>query len=105
GRAFQYFGQGVRRFEGGNDSLRLRQLLRRRQSFFVAYLSVFDAPLVVKCGVFRPDGGVIQSCRYRVRVRYQSILILKNVGIGPMQHAWTTPGKPRGMITQAQAAS
>ena len=96
-RELHHLGDGVRRFQRGNDAFQPRQQLKRRQRFVVGRGEIRDAAFFMQPGMFRPDAGIIQPGRNRMRVLDLAVIVHQEIGAVAMQHARPAAGDRRRM--------
>mmetsp|Transcript_20706 Transcript_20706/g.65502 ORF Transcript_20706/g.65502 Transcript_20706/m.65502 type:complete len:480 (+) Transcript_20706:426-1865(+) len=80
-------GEGVGGLERGNDTLELGHELEGVQGLLVAHGVVLAAAHLLEEGVLRADARVVQTGGDRVGLDDLTVVILEEVGEGPVQHA------------------
>ncbi len=96
-RQFHDFGDGMRGLQRWNDAFQPRQQLKRRQRFVVGRGQVFHPAGFVQPGMFRPDAGIIQPRRNRMRVLDLAVIVHQQIGAVAVQHARPAAGDRRRM--------
>jgi hypothetical protein len=91
-------GDGVARFEGGNDPFEAREFGKRGEGLFVGGVSVLDTVLVPEPGVFGTDRGVVEAGADAVGELDLAIFILEDVRARALQHAEGTALKTGGVL-------
>src|SRR5262245_66002646 len=61
---------------------------------------VLTAPARSEPRVLRSDRRVVQSGRDRVREQNVAVIVLEQLAVGAVQHAWTAACEARGMIAR-----
>ena len=79
GRAFDASGDGVRRFQRGDNSLLARQLSKSVQRLIVCGVGILDSYFIVQPGVLGADGSVVESSGDGVGKLNLPVVVLENV--------------------------
>ena len=85
----------MRRLERGKDPLVLGEPSERGEGPLVVHRDVPDPAGVLQVGVLRADAGVVQARRDALRLGDLSLVILQDVGVGPVKDPGPTPPERR----------
>ena len=94
------------RFQRGNDAFKAAQRVKRGDGFVVVDRDILRAADVLQQTMFRPDTGIIQSGRNRMRLDDLAVLVLHQIDLIAVQYAdLRVRGERRGMLTAGNAVS
>src|SRR6266851_9999254 len=80
-------GDGVGRFERGDDAFGARKKARGFESRLIGDGGIFGTPLIGQPGVFGADGGIVEPGGNGMRCGDLPIFVLQNVSVGALQDA------------------
>src|SRR6266481_6131557 len=109
--AFDEPGDGVRRFESGNNAFGASEQTGISKRSGVKDGGIFSAALVGKPGMLGADGGIIEPRGNGMRRGNLAVFILKDVGIGALEDAGARAGESlrgretRGVFAKSWAAA
>ena len=103
-RELHHLGDGVRRFQRRDDAFQPRQQLERRERLVVGRREIGDAAGLVQPGMLRPDAGIIEAGRDRMRVLDLAVVVHQQIGAVAVQHAGPAAGD-RGRVQLRQAVA
>src|SRR5437764_10740749 len=76
----------MRRLERGEDALGSREILERRERLLVRRDAVLGPARVAEERVLRPDAGIVEPRRDRVRVGDLAVLVGEHRGAGAVEY-------------------
>ena len=80
-------GERMRRFQRRNDAFELGAAAGTLQRLLVGGGEIFHAAVSLQPGMLRPDAGIIEARRNRMRLDDLAVVVLQQIGAGAMQHA------------------
>ena len=86
-RDLRDMGQSMRRLERRDDALHARAELEGLERLVVVDRDVLDAAEIVEPGMLRPDAGIVEPGRDRMRVLDLPVLVLQKICPVAVQHA------------------
>src|SRR5438552_1659480 len=85
----------MRGFEGGNDALELAEKMESVERLIVGRRNIFRPAAFLEPGMLRPDAGIVEAGRDRMRLGDLAFLVLQEVGAIAVQDAGTAaPRRP-----------
>ena len=88
----------MRGFQGRNDAFQPAGELERIQGFLIRHRDIIHAARLLEPGMFRPDAGIIEAGRDRMRFQNLAVRILQQIGLGAVQHAGRAFGERGGVM-------
>ena len=104
-RELRHVGQRMRGFERRNDALELAQKMEGLERLVVGRRDIFRAAAFLEPGMLRPDAGIVEAGRDRMRLGDLAFLVLQEIGAIAVQHAGPAAGQRRGMLARLDAAA
>ena len=97
-------GDRMRGFQRRDDAFQSRQQLKRRQRFLIGRGKIGHAAGLVQPGMLRPDAGIIQPRRNRMRVLDLAVVVHQKIRAVAVQHAGPAAGD-RGRMQLVEAVA
>ncbi len=105
GRTLEGLGQGVGRFQRGDDAFQAAAVVKGLQRLMVGAGHVFDALDLVQPGVLGADARVVEAGGNRMRVGDLAVFVLQEEGAVAVQHARGAAGHAGGVLAGVDAVA
>src|SRR5216683_4542605 len=104
-------GDGVGRFERGDDAFGARKKARGFESRLIGDGGIFGTPLIGQPGVFGADGGIVEAGGNGMSRGDLAVFVLQNVGVSALENAGARSrktlmgGEASGVFAEFSAAA